>query len=136
MDNDRELIRRATEVLNPRRLSPSVEAGDVGSALVTAKGNVYTGVSIDAACSLGFCAEHNAIGNMITNGESTVVSIVAVGKDGNILPPCGRCREFLFQIDPNNAETRVLLGNRAAMKLKELLPEHWMTKKGREVPRS
>lgn len=125
MIDDRELIRKAMEVLNPRRLSPTVEAGGVVSALVTDKGNIYLGVCIDAACSLGFCAEHNAIGNMITRGESRIASIVAVGQDGKVLPPCGRCREFIYQVDPDNTETRVLLGNGVVRKLRELLPEHW-----------
>jgi cytidine deaminase len=125
MIDDQELIRRATDILNPRRLSPTVEAGGVGSALVTDRGNVYVGVCIDAACSIGFCAEHNAIGNMITNGESKIISIVAVSCDKNILPPCGRCREFIYQVDPSNVETRVLLSIGTVKKLKELLPEHW-----------
>lgn len=123
MISDKELIRRATEVVDPRRLSPTVEVGGVGSALVTANGNVYVGVCIDTGSSLGFCAEHNAIGNMITHGESRIVSIVAVNWDETILAPCGRCREFIFQIDPANAETRVLLKNDRVVMLKELLPE-------------
>jgi cytidine deaminase len=123
MISDKELIRRATEVVDPRRLSPTVEVGGVGSALVTANGNVYVGVCIDTGSSLGFCAEHNATGNMIPHGESRIVSIVAVNWDETILAPCGRCREFIFQIDPANAETRVLLKNDRVVMLKELLPE-------------
>jgi hypothetical protein len=40
MISDEELIRRATEVVNPRRLSPTAEVGGVGSALVTDNGKV------------------------------------------------------------------------------------------------
>jgi cytidine deaminase len=125
MIDDQDLIRKAIQVLNPRRLSTTVEVGGVGSALVTDKGNVYVGVCIDAGCSIGFCAEHNAIGNMITNGESKIISIVAVGWDRQILPPCGRCRELIFQVDPYNVETRVILRNGTVRRLRELLPEHW-----------
>ena len=107
--NDEELVGKAKDVLNPRRLSSSVEVGGVGSALVTDKGNVYVGVCIDTACSLGFCAEHNDIGNMVTNGESRIASIVAVDWDGTILSPCGRCREFIYQVDKNNTKDQVLL---------------------------
>jgi len=124
MISDKELIRRAIEVVNPRRLSPTVEVGGVGSALVTDKGNVYVGVCIDTGSSLGFCAEHNAIGSMVTHGESQITSIVAVNWDETILAPCGRCREFIYQIDAANAETRVLLKNDRVVKLKDLLPEH------------
>jgi cytidine deaminase len=65
----RELYETAKERLNPRRISTSIEAGGVAAAILTAGGNIYTGVCIDTACSLGMCAERNAIANMITNGE-------------------------------------------------------------------
>ena len=74
---------------------------------------------------MGFCAEHNAIGTMITEGESAIVTIVAINHSGNILPPCGRCREFIFQVDPGNVRTRVLLGGRRVATIEHLLPDHW-----------
>lgn len=120
-----ELVRRAKEVVDPRELSPTVGVGDVGCALVTDKGTVYVGVSIDTACSMGFCAEHNAIGTMITNGESKIAKIVAVDWNGKIIPPCGRCREFMYQVDPHNADTIVILSGGREKALRELLPEHW-----------
>ena len=102
----------AREVVNPRELSPTVGVGDVGCALVTDKGTVYVGVSIDTACSMGFCAEHNAIGTMITNGESRIAKTAAVDWNGKVIPPCGRCREFIYQIDPRNADTIIILERR------------------------
>jgi cytidine deaminase len=104
--SDEELLELAIKALNPRRLSPSVEVGGVGSALVTTSGNIYTGVCIDVACSIGFCAEHTAIGTMITSGESHIETIVAVNWDTKILPPCGRCREMISQIDLRKKYTR------------------------------
>ena len=68
-----KLLLEAKKVLNPREISEFVEAGGVAAALLTTDGNIYTGVCIDTACSLGFCAERNAIGTMITNGENEVV---------------------------------------------------------------
>lgn len=67
-----ELYRRARAVQHGRSISPFVEAGGVAAALLTESGNIYTGVCIDTACSLGMCAERNAIANMITNGEHTI----------------------------------------------------------------
>ena len=60
----------ARKVQNERKLSPLIEAGGVSAAILSAKGNIYTGVCIDTACSLGICAERNAIANMITNGKA------------------------------------------------------------------
>lgn len=125
MVTDDELHQRAKERLNPRALSADSSAGGVASALVTETGNIYTGVCIDTPCSMGFCAEHNAIGTMITEGESAIATIVAVRKDGSILPPCGRCREFIFQVNPANLHTRVLLGDQRVSTIEALLPERW-----------
>ncbi len=125
MTTDDELYRRAKERVNPRALSEDSSAGGVASALVTEGGRIYTGVCIDTPCSMGFCAEHNAIGSMITEGESAIASIVAVRWDGSILPPCGRCREFIFQVNPLNLRTRVLLGDQRVSTIEALLPERW-----------
>ncbi len=124
--DDQELIRRAQEVVNPRQLSATVSVASVGSALVTDQGNVYVGVCVDTACSLGFCAEHNAIGSMITQGESRIVAIVAINREGKVLSPCGRCRELLAQIDRGNMDTRIILQDGRSARLSALLPEHWL----------
>ena len=73
---------RGRKVQHERKLSPLIEVGSVSAAVLSAKGNIYTGVCIDTACSLGMCAERNAIANMITNGESQIIKIVAVMPDG------------------------------------------------------
>ena len=118
-----QLYRAALEVLNPRLISENVEAGGVAAALVTDQGNVYRGVCIDTACSMGFCAEHAAIAAMITAGESRVEKIVAVDWDKKILPPCGRCREFLMQL--GNPDALVLVAENTAVKVRDLLPFYW-----------
>ena len=125
MIDDETLIQRAMSVLNPRRLSQYVEVGGVGCALVSDKGNVYVGVCIDTACSMGFCAEHAAIASMVTAGDSKIVTIVAVNWDGKILSPCGRCRELIYQVNDGNGETRIILQDKV-VKLRSLLPEHWL----------
>ena len=86
----------ARKVQNERKLSPLIEAGSVSAAVLSSKGNIYTGVCIDTACSLGMCAERNAIANMITNGESQILKMVAVMPDGKAGMPCGACREFMM----------------------------------------
>ena len=64
-----DLYLAAKSALMPRKISPYIEAGGVASALITKNGNIYVGVCIDTTCTLGMCAERNAIFNMITNGE-------------------------------------------------------------------
>lgn len=67
-----ELFEIAKSKYNPRRISSFIEAGGVSAAILTESNNVYTGVCIDTSCSLGMCAERNAIANMITNGVENI----------------------------------------------------------------
>jgi cytidine deaminase len=120
-----DLYAAAKAVLNPRRLSQSAEAAGVGAALLTPSGKVYTGVCIDTACSMGFCAEHAAAAAMVTAGESQVLRMVAVNWDGAILPPCGRCREFISQLHDDNLAAEVLVAPGNVRTLHELLPFDW-----------
>lgn len=121
------LITRASEVLNPRVVSPFIEAGGVAAAILTKKGNVYTGVCIDTACSLGMCAERNAIANMITNGESEIVKLVCIMRDGTIGSPCGACREYLMQLDRYSKNIEILNDKDSyeVVTLGELVPNWW-----------
>lgn len=118
-----ELKDIAAATLSPRQVSEDIEVGGVAAALVTDKGNVYRGICIDTACSMGFCAEHAAIAAMLTAGEDKVAQIVAVNWDKSVLPPCGRCREFLLQL--GNPETQVLVAEDTAVPVKDLLPYSW-----------
>ncbi len=97
-----ELYRAAKSVLNPRKISDIVEAGGVAAAIESESGRIYTGVCVDGACTLGICAERNALFNMISNGESRFRRVIAVNRDGKAMPPCGACRELMSQIMPRD----------------------------------
>lgn len=117
-----ELIKRALEIAGPRTLSPYASAGSVAAALVTDKNNIYMGICIDVSSSLGFCAEHSAVAQMLANGESRVEKIVAVNYRGEIYPPCGRCRELLASVNRLNMDTCVLVERDKSVKLLEIMP--------------
>ena len=85
----------AVKVLKPREVSRMIEAGGVAAAIESASGKIYVGVCVDTACTLGVCAERNAIFNMITNGENAIRRVIAINRDGKAVPPCGACREFM-----------------------------------------
>jgi len=119
------LYEKAKSVIQPRKLSEYAEAGGVGAAILAESGIIYTGVCIDTASSLGFCAEHAAAAAMITVGESRILKMIAVRWDGHILPPCGRCREFISQLHPANINTEVKVDENITVTLKELLPYDW-----------
>lgn len=120
---DQELIEAARSVLGVFPLSePDRSAGSVAAALQTDSGAVYTGICIDVACGIGFCAEHAAVAEMLKHRETRIGTIVAV-KDSMILPPCGRCRELMAQVNPKNGATRIILDDDRVIRLRELLPE-------------
>ncbi|HWC40794.1 MAG TPA: cytidine deaminase [Actinomycetota bacterium] len=130
MTND-DLIAKAQSVLCRRTINGRLH-GDVGAALLTDQGNVYTGVCVDTA-GWGLCAERSAIAAMITAGEYTIQTIVAVWQedqaidpDGQlqVLAPCGYCRQFMRDINDDNLETAVILGRDKIVKLIDLLPYH------------
>jgi cytidine deaminase len=127
--SDDELRQRAVAVTERAQATFADRPGQalmgcVGAILVTEAGNVYTGVVLNLEVGIGFCAESSAVAEMVKNGESRIARICAATSGGASLPPCGRCRELLYQIDPGNVETRILVpdGSRA---LRELLPEPW-----------
>jgi cytidine deaminase len=124
---NRELINKAISVIDTKKIG-EYTVGNVGAALITDKGNVYCGVCIDVGSGMGFCAEHNAIGTMVTAGEYRISRIVAVWKDDNknnyILSPCGRCREFMHQINKQNLEAEIILEENRVVMLRDLLPDY------------
>lgn len=118
----RTVYEYAKKVVNPNKINAHICSGGVGAAVVTEKGNIYTGVCIDTDCSLGMCAERNAISTMITNGEFEIKMVVAVDKKGNVLPPCGACRELMMQLK-NSSDTVVLVDNKGTVvNLRDLMP--------------
>ena len=119
------LIASAQALLHPHTVDGRL-LGDVAATLVTEAGNHYSGVCIDTGSGTGFCAEHAAIAAMVTAREYKIVRIVAVWRDDegvlHVVPPCGRCREFIRQIDPSNLDTDVVLSRTNSAKLRGLLP--------------
>lgn len=121
------LYNAAIQVQNSRTVSPFIDAGGVAAAILTESGNIYVGVCIDTASTLGMCAERNAIANMITNGESKIQKVVAVMPDGKVGSPCGACREYMMQLDRNSGDIEILTDydTKSTVLLRDLIPDWW-----------
>ena len=125
----RDLYQAARNAIHPRVLSRFAEAGGVAAAVESASGKIYVGVCVDTACSLGICAERNAIFPMITNGESQILRVIAVNQSGKVMPPCGACRELMTQLMPDKyASIEIMLDyeNGKIGTLGSLTPEWWI----------
>lgn len=116
-------------VQNGREISERIYAGGVAAAVESASGRIYVGVCVDTSCTLGICAERNAIFNMITNGEQEIKRVLAIMPDGKTGAPCGACREFMTQMMPgryHNIEIMLDYENERIVTLGELTPEWWI----------
>ncbi len=123
------LYREAHRVLKPRKVSEMMETAGVAAAVESTSGNIYVGVCVDSACTLGICAERNAIFNMLTNGEDAIRRVVAVNRDGKVLAPCGACRELMAQLMPDRyREIEVMMDYETGevVTLGALMPRWWI----------
>jgi cytidine deaminase len=129
---DRELIAAATAAIKQRYRDDWQE---VGAALRTRGGKIFTGVNLDAYLGrMAVCAEAVALGRAVVDtGDAGIETIVAVRhpppeeKDQTIavVSPCGACRELIFDYDP---KARVIVPNgrtAAAVPIADLLPNKY-----------
>ena len=122
---DKDLIEKATELIKKRSIGHKI---DTGSALIANSGNVYLGVDIickSEPCSI--CAEYSSVGSMLTHGEQKIKTFVAVADDGAILPPCGKCRELIF--DVSGGDTEIIVNKNEKFKLRDLEKFYWQGSK-------
>jgi cytidine deaminase len=59
---------------------------------------------------------------MLKARETEIACIVAVGEDGRIFPPCGRCRELIRQVAAGNWTTEVIVARDKIVSLADLMP--------------
>ena len=130
MHNDWDALYHAAKaVQNERQISEYVAAGGVAAAILSASGRVFTGVCVDTCCTLGICAERNAIFNMLTNGEHEIRRVLAIMPDGRCGAPCGACRELMAQLMPETYRDIEIMTDHETKRivtLGELTPEWWI----------
>ena len=102
--NDAEMRKLIDAALAARGQSYSPYSGyAVGASVLATDGTIYAGCNVEnAAYPLGFCAEANAIGNMIMGGGSQIVHVVVAGPCSDVCTPCGGCRQQIREF--TNAE--------------------------------
>jgi cytidine deaminase len=96
----------------------------VGAALRTSDGRVHVGVNVEnASFGLTLCAERVAAATAIAAGQRDFASLAIASSSGRATPPCGACRQFLFEFAPS---LRVLLDDGGEtppqFELSQLLP--------------
>lgn len=118
-----ELYRIASNISKEVILNDKSSFGKVAVACISEKNNLYTGLSFKTTCNVGFCAETAVIAQMIIQGETKIKKLVAVYNGNEIVSPCGKCREQLYQLNHDNIDCQILSNNKVTT-LKELLPDY------------
>ena len=125
-----QMYEAAKSVHNARKISDYVTCGEVAAAILSKSRKIYTGVCVDTCCTLGICAERNAIFNMLTNGEHEIDKVLCIMPDGKCGgAPCGACRELMVQLMPEDyKDVQILMDyeQERVMTLGELTPEWWI----------
>src|SRR5215470_12780920 len=124
MISDEELIALAEEAREAAHAPYS--KFDVGAALLTSDGKIYTGCNIEnSTYSLTMCAERVAIFKAVSEGSREIVKIAVDADTENLTPPCGCCRQMIWEFA--SEETTVIMANLSGdvlkCEVKDLLPK-------------
>lgn len=96
----------------------------VGAALAAEEGEVYTGCNIEnASYGLTMCAERVAIFKAISEGAKTFTRLAVVADTDALTPPCGPCRQIIWEFCGDIPVVMSNLEGRAeTVRMSELLP--------------
>lgn len=127
-DTKQELIEAARDV-RERAFAPYSNF-KVGAALRTKDGKIYTGCNVESASyGLTVCAERVAIWKAVSEGESEFVEIAVVADTKQLTPPCGACRQIIWEFCGNVPVIFAnLQGVSEIVQMSELLPRAFDTK--------
>lgn len=100
----------------------------VGACVLTETGKTYCGCNFEnSSYGLTICAERNAIGSAIVDGERKIKAIAIYSPKMDNCTPCGACRQVLDEFGDDNTEIIVKIGdNLKIYTLNELLPERFI----------
>ncbi|MCW4457765.1 cytidine deaminase [Microbacterium sp. MPKO10] len=93
----------------------------VGAAALVTDGRIVTGCNVEnASYGVGLCAECGLVSNLAMTGGGQLVAFACVDGDGQVLMPCGRCRQLLFE---HSAEGMLLDTVSGIRTIDEVLPD-------------
>ncbi|HEX2851358.1 MAG TPA: cytidine deaminase [Acidimicrobiales bacterium] len=93
---------------------------NVGAAALTDRGEIVRGCNVEnASYGLTLCAECILVGNLHLSGGESIVAVACVSGDGDLLMPCGRCRQLLLEA---GGPDLLVDGPSGAVAIRDLLP--------------
>jgi cytidine deaminase len=96
-DIDWDLLRATAGVAMDRAYVPYSKF-PVGAAALTDDGRIVSGCNVEnASYGLTLCAECSLVSDLVMGGGGRLVAFACVDGNGNVLMPCGRCRQLLYE---------------------------------------
>lgn len=93
----------------------------VGAAALVDDGRLITGANVEnASYGLTLCAECSLVSALHMGGGGRITAFTCVDGDGNILMPCGRCRQLLYE---HRAPQMQLLTVSGIKNMQQVLPD-------------
>jgi cytidine deaminase len=93
----------------------------VGAAALVDDGRIISGCNVEnASYGLTLCAECSLVSQLHATGGGKLVAFTCVDGNGEILMPCGRCRQLLFE---HSTEGMVLETVSGFKTIDEVLPD-------------
>lgn len=93
----------------------------VGAAALTADGRLVSGCNVEnASYGLTLCAECALVGNLHMTGGGLLRAFYCVDAAGNVLMPCGRCRQLLYEFRAPDME---LMTTQGIKTMDQVLPD-------------
>ncbi len=94
---DWETLRSAARDVMTRAYAP-YSGFPVGAAALVDDGRVVAGCNVEnASYGVGLCAECSLVSMLHVTGGGRLVAFTCVDGHGDVLMPCGRCRQLLFE---------------------------------------
>jgi cytidine deaminase len=93
----------------------------VGAAGLSDQERIISGCNIEnASYGLTLCAECSMVSNFILQGGGKIIATICINKNHDLLSPCGRCRQVLYE---HGGKDMLLKTSQGILTLGELLPQ-------------
>lgn len=94
---DWQELRAAADEAASRAYAP-YSGFPVGAAALVDDGRIVVGCNVEnAAYGVTLCAECGLVSSLIAGGGGALVAFTCVNGSGQVITPCGRCRQLLFE---------------------------------------
>ncbi|MFZ2261662.1 cytidine deaminase [Luteococcus japonicus] len=117
---DWEALRQRARELNARAYAP-YSGYRVGAAALADDGRIVAGCNVEnAGYGVTLCAECGLVSELVAGGGGRLVAFTCCNADGEVIMPCGRCRQLLFE---HGGDELLVETPRGILTMAEVLPQ-------------